>query len=290
MNLLPRWALLGQTIIAAGTFLVAKDATERFTPFQVVWFRIMLSGVLALGVYALTHSRPRISRGDWGRLAILGVMGVSLNQGFFLYGISMTTPLHASLLYAFTPVLVLLASAVWLSEDITLARGLGIGLSVAGVLVVLAGRGLDLTAGPMLGDLFVLIAVCAWAGYTILGKDVLRRLGTFTVITGAFLFGALTMLPFAPVALRGFDWSSPGLAGWAEIAYLSVITSGVAFTLWYWALKRLDASQTAVFNNLQPLFTATLAWAILGDVPGWQLAAGGVLVLAGVSLAQLPRR
>ena len=66
------------------------------------------------------------------------------------------------------------------------------------------------------------------------------------------------------------------------------MTSGVAFTLWYYALKRLEASRLTVFNNLQAPLTAVLAWIVLGSVPGVQVVIGGLLVLAGVTVVQLP--
>ena len=99
--------------------------------------------------------------------------------------------------------------------------------------------------------------------------------------------GAISMLPATPWVLDGFDWSAPGWRGWGAVVYLGAITSGVSFTLWYWALKRLEASQVAVFNNLQAPLTALLAWWLLGEVPSWQAAAGGAMVIAGVTLAQL---
>jgi drug/metabolite transporter (DMT)-like permease len=280
-----------QTLIAAGTFLVAKDATGLFGPGPLVWFRIVLSAILVGLVYRATHrGEPRPPSGDLLRLGVLGLLGVTLNQGFFLFGINLSTPLHASLLYAFTPVIVLAASAWFLGQPVTLPRILGVVLAVAGVALVLTAQGLDLTEGPLRGDLLILVAVAAWASYTVLGKRVLERYPPFTIITWAFLAGALSVLPVAPMVLRGFDPSDPGLTGWLELLYLSAITSGLAFTLWYFALRRLDATQVSVFTNLQAPLTALLVWMVFGDLPGAQVLLGGLLVLLGVTVVQLPLR
>jgi drug/metabolite transporter (DMT)-like permease len=289
-----RWAYLaasGQTLIAAGTFLVAKDATALFTPFQLAWFRIMVSGILVWSVYAATHrGRPRPRRADLPSFALIGFLGVCLNQVLFIFGIHLSTPLHAALLYAFTPVLVLAGAVAMSKERVGPRKGAGVALAVAGVVLVLTARGLELSAAPMRGDLLILLAVIAWAGYTLAGKDVLRRYDPFTVITYAFGFAALFALPFTPWAWRGFHPADPGLRGWLELLYLCAMTSGVAFTLWYYALRRLEASQVAVFTNLQAPVTAFLAWLAFGDMPSWQVVFGGVLVLAGVTAVQLPRR
>jgi len=292
--MLPRLALVLHTLIAAGTFVVAKDATARFSPQALVWFRIVFSGVLMAGLYFARHRRlPPFTRGEWGRIVLLGLTGVTLNQGLFLTGLGATTPLHASLLYAFTPVMVLLAAVLWLGETWSWLRFAGVISAVTGVTLLLAARGLDLGEGPLRGDLVILVAVAAWSAFTLLGKSILRHHGALTVIAAAFVTAALEVLPLGPWVLRGFDPAAPGAHGWLDIAYLSVATSAVAFTLWYWALGRLEASQTAVFSNLQAPVTALLVWLLYGDTPGFGSVLGGLLVIAGVSLTQravrLPR-
>jgi drug/metabolite transporter (DMT)-like permease len=282
-------AATGQALIAAGTFLVAKDATSHFTPLQLSWFRIVLSGVLISLVYLGTHrGRPRPPWRDLKWFALLGLLGVTANQMLFLFGINLTTPLHASLLYAFTPVIVMGGATLFLGENLTWLKTTGVALAVAGVGMVLASQGLDLSEGVFRGDLIVLAAVFAWAAYTLAGKRVLGRYDSFTVIVWVFRFGALSVLPALPWVFRGFDPATPGLLGWSEVLYLSAITSGVAFTLWYIALKRLEATQVAVFTNLQAPLTALLAWWVLGSVPEGLVVVGGLLVLAGVWVVQIP--
>jgi drug/metabolite transporter (DMT)-like permease len=283
-----------QTLIGAATFLVAKDATDRFTPLQLSWLRIVLSAGLVIGAYAAFAPRKqRPEPGDRLVFLALGLLGVVVNQSFFLFGVHRTTPLHASLLYAFTPVLVLAGGLLARRERMTWTKGAGVALAVFGVVLVLAARGLDLSRGPLRGDLIILVAVTAWASYTVIGKPVLRRYTPFTVIAWVFGAGALAVLPAAPWVLDGFDPRGPGTRGWLELAYLCVATSGLAFVLWYVALARLEATQLAVFTNLQAPITAFLAWLVLEEVPGGRTVAGAVLVLAGVLLVQIaprPRR
>ncbi len=291
MKLAAYLAATTQAAIAAGTFLVAKEATALFGPERLIWFRIVLSALLVLTVYALRPGRrPRPPRGDLVRFALLGLTGIALNQGFFLLGIHRTTPLHASLLYSFTPVLVMAGSVLWLGSRPTRIRIMGVALAVVGVALVLTARGLDLAEGVFQGDLIVLLAVAAWAAYTLLGKPLLERYDPFTVIVWAFSFGALYVLPATPWVWRGFDPASVGPAGWLQLFYLSAVTSGIAFTLWYFALRRLDATQVAVFTNLQAPLTAVLVWLVYGALPGAQVLLGGLLVVIGVTVVQLPAR
>lgn len=286
-------AASAQTLIAAGTFLVAKDANNHFPSLHLGWFRIVIASLLFTAVYSITHRRaPVPPRSDLRTFLFLGLMGVTTNQMLFLFGIGLSTPLHASLIYAFTPVLVLGGALMFLGERFTGLKGIGVILAVTGVGLVLSAQGLDLAHGPLRGDLLILLAVFAWAGYTLAGKDMLRRYDPFTVTAWSFAFGGLSMLPLAFRVLPGFDFAGPGWKGWLEVLYLSAITSGVAFTLWYFALKRLEATQVAIFTNLQAPLTALLAWWIFGSVPAAKTVLGGVLVLMGVTVVQvrIPRR
>ncbi len=277
--------------IAAGTFLVAKNTTQYFTTIQLSWCRIVLSFLIVLPIYRCWRPpNVKITRGDLFQFALLGLMGVTCNQMLFLHGISLAPVLDGALLYAFTPAMVLIAAVLWLGERLTWLKAGGAAIALCGVLIVLKARGLDVSTEFLEGDLFILLAVVAWAGYTLLGKSVLRRHGTLTVITWAFGFGAASMVPLTPWVLGGLDFAVPGWSGWCGVLYLSGMTSGIAFTLWYWALKRLEASRVAIFTNLQPFLTALLAWKFFGDVPTWQVIGGGLLVLTGVTLAQLPTK
>ena len=291
MRLLPHLALFVQALIAAGTFLVAKDTTAHLEPLQVAWFRILLSFLLVLPFYIMTH-RGRLlpPRGTFFAFAMLGITGVTANQLLFLHGVHLSSPLNAALLYAFTPAVVLLGAVLFIHEQLTPRKVLGIALAIIGVLLVLSGRGLSLASVALRGDLLILVAVVAWSAYTLLGKPVLKREDPLTVITWSFAFGALTLLVVTPWALKGLDLAAVSWRAWIGIFYLSAMTSGVSFTLWYWALKRLDASQVAVYTNLQVPMTAVFAWWFLSEIPTWTMIFGAVLVMTGVTITQLARK
>jgi len=287
-----RAVLVAVAWIASGTFLVAKQTTEVFDPIDLGWFRIQLSFVIIAVMYRL---RPRrrtpvpLTRSDYLRLAGLGLCGVTINQMCFLFGIHFASPIDAALLYAFTPVMVLVAARVFLAEPIRGNKVMGILLAITGVVLVLLGRGLAFEEMNLVGNGIILIAVAAWAAYTLLGKGLMARMDALRANTWAFGAGAVSLLPASWHVLSGFDWSAPGWAGWGGLLYLSGMTSAISFTLWTWALERLEASQAAVFTNLQPAFTAFLAWSILGEVPTWPIVLGGLAVIAGVVLVQRPR-
>lgn len=273
--------------ISAGTYLAAKRALGELSPFEVALVRFGLSS-LAFGL--LLWRRPvRVARRDLLALAGLGIVAIPVNQGFFLAGMAWTTPGHAALLYALTPVFVFLFARVRLGERAGPAKVAGIALAFAGVVVVLLGRGavgLHGSSRQLAGDLLILLAVVAWSVFAVAGKPYAQRYGAVGSTGVALVLGTLAYLP---VGLVATDWSrlaalSP--TGWAALGYLVLLTSVVAYILYYWALSRAEASRVAIWSNLQPVLTALLAWAIAGERLTAPFVAGGAMVIAGVVLTE----
>ena len=281
-------AMLLHSAISAGTYLAAKRALAELSPFEVALARFVLAGA----VYAalLLARPPRVARRDLAGLAALGFVAIPLNQGLFLGGLSLTTPGHAALLYATTPVFVFLIGA-WCGEERATPRKLaGIGVAFAGVAVVLASRGQLSGAGDaragLAGDVLVLLAVMAWAVYVVFGKAYVGRYGVVTTTGLTIVIGTLLYVPLGLAVSREASFRAVSPVGWASVAYLVILTSVVAYLVYYWSLARAEASRVAIWSNTQPVLTALLAWAIHGDPLTGAFLAGGALVIAGVALTQ----
>ncbi len=273
--------------LSAGTYIVAKRALVELTAFELALVRFSLAGLL-YGLL-LWRLRVRVDREDLAPLVALGVVAVPLNQGLFLLGLARSSPGHAALLYALTPIFVFLIARARLHERATVAKLAGIGLAFGGVVVVLLARGVVAfrgAASPLLGDLMILGAVLAWAVYAVWGKPYAERYGAVAFSGLSLLFGTLVYLPIGLAASDLDHLSRLSHAGWASAAYLVVITSVVCYVIFYWAMARVEASRVAIWSNLQPVVTAFLAWAIYGDRLTTPFLAGGAMVLAGVVLTE----
>ena len=151
-------------------------------------------------------------------------------------------------------------------------------------------RGLDVSSGPLIGDLLLFVAVLAWTVYTVEGRELATKVGALPTIAWTIVAGTVLYLPLGLGALLvpsyRADIAHASAQAWAGVAYLIVMTSVVAYLLWSWALAHLAAARVAIFNNLQPLATALMAQTFLGDrvTVGFYLAAA--VVIGGVLLAQ----
>lgn len=281
-----------QVLISAGTYLFAKRALHEMPALTLGLIRFCgASAVFSVLLFLLPRGARLPPRGMRLRLFALGFIAVPLNQGFFLYGLQLSTPAHAALLYSLTPICVLLIAQRLLRERPGARTVFGTLLALGGTVFVLVSRGqLDLSRGPLLGDLLLCVAVLAWAVYTVAGRPIVAAHGALGATAWSLMAGTLLYLPIGLGSISSPDTraqlAAASPAAWWGIAYLVVITSVVSYFLWYWALGHLPAAQVAVFSNLQPLVTALLAHAFLGEAITVQFLAGAGVVMVGVLLAQ----
>lgn len=275
------------SLLSAGTYLAAKRVLGELSAFELGLVRFTLAAVVYGAL--LLYLRVRVARRDLWPMLWLGCMAVPVNQALFLLGLARSTPGHAALLYALTPVFVLVIAHLRLHERASAPKLLGIVLAFAGVLVVLLARGVMAVRGqvsPLLGDLLILAAVVAWAVYAVWGKLYAERYGAVAFTGVSLLLGSLLYLPLGLATSHARDFVGLSLGAWAGVAYLVAIASVVSYVLFYWAMARTEASRVAVWSNLQPVFTALLAWVLYGERLTAPFLAGGAMVLAGVVLAE----
>jgi drug/metabolite transporter (DMT)-like permease len=279
--------MLLHSVVSAGTYLAAKRALAELSPFEVALLRFSLAGAFYAGLWR--WSGVRIARRDLAALAGLGVLAIPVNQGLFLYGMTLTTPGHGALLYALAPVFVFLLARWRLGERATALKVGGVALAFAGVVVVLAGRGavgLDVAWRGLAGDLLILVAVVAWSVFSVAGKPYAERYGVLASTGVAIASGSAAYLPLG-LALSDLSAYGRASAGaWSSVLYLTVLQSMGAYLLYYWALRRTEASSVAIWSNTQPVLAAALAWALYREPVTGSFALGGAMVIAGVVLTE----
>jgi drug/metabolite transporter (DMT)-like permease len=278
-------ALIGQVLLSAGTYLVAKVALPSFGPWTLLTLRFVIAAPAFALLLALGPG-PAWPRGIWRRPGELAVLLCGpLNQLLFLVGLVASTPTHAALLYALTPIGVYLLARVRLNEPPSARKLWGMAIAFGGVALVLAAGSAapnPARAATWHGDLLILAAVGVWALYSVEGKKIAQRDGAMQAAGWASILGLLLALPAMPWLLPLPVLQAAPAQAWVGAVYLGLFTSVVSYVLWYYALRRLEASRVAIFANLQPVATAVLARTVYGEAFDLKLLTGGALVLAGV--------
>jgi drug/metabolite transporter (DMT)-like permease len=276
------------TALWSWNYIVAKYALREFPALLVSGIRMIIAGLIMIGVYRWHQLKGRIpqwTRRDIGILVFLGIMGVGLNQLFFVVGISKTTVSHAAIMIGLTPVTVLLLASAMGLEKLSILRLLGMFIALAGVAVLQWSTNKS-DGASITGDALVYLASLTLAIFTVRGKQEASRYGGVLVNTFAYAGSGLVMLPIVFGYSRGFDFTVISWVGWVSLAYMAVFASVVCYLIYYYALSHVPASRVSAFSYLQPLLSTVMAISILDEQPTKSLLSGGALVLAGVFLAE----
>ena len=208
-NWLGHLCLLGANLIYSINYSVAKDVLG--SHIQSSGF-ILLRALCAMVLYWLTSLFMRyekIAKEDRLRLFFCGVFGVAVNQLLFFKGLSLTSPINASIMMVCTPILVVLMGYFSMSEKITLLRVIGIITGLAGAIFLILNPAQGKQLGMVnWGDLLVLLNACSWGLYLIIVKPLMQKYHTITVIKWVFLTGFIIVLPFGYDQLMEVDWNA----------------------------------------------------------------------------------
>jgi drug/metabolite transporter (DMT)-like permease len=280
------WALMLQAVASAGTFIVAKGALREIAPLTFGFYRFALASLIFSVILILRQKFIPFSKAEWRLVLLLSILAIPINQGFFLVGLSLTPPTHPALLYATSPIWVYILSVRRKEERFATTKSLGITIALIGVLAFFLEKGITLALNDLLGDFLILIAVWAWAFYTVLGRPLAQEHGAMTVTASALILGTVIYIPFGIYVASKFNYANVTWIGWSGIVYTAVITSVILYTLWYWIIKHMEPSRAAVFTNLQPVLTAIMAYFIIGERLSLGSILSGIVILIGVYVTQ----
>jgi drug/metabolite transporter (DMT)-like permease len=250
-------------------------------------------GLAALVLVVLARSELWANRANiakaWWQYLILGALGMLICGAWVYQGARSTQAMNIALIYAASPVLISLGSVWMLNESINKRQILGVFLALFGVVhVVVKGQWAAMSNVQfVVGDLWIVAATIAWAGYALLQKKWPSPLSATARLAAICLGGVASLLPFSI-----WELFQPGLTVWGAQAFWLIVIAGLvpglgAYWIYGWAQKILGASRTAVALYLGPLYAAFLTWAFLGEAPGWHHLFGGLLILPGVFLVMM---
>jgi drug/metabolite transporter (DMT)-like permease len=278
-------ALVLVQLLFASLAIVGRVLFETVPAGAVLLVRITGAAAVMLTVQALSGRRWITDPRELGKLAVLGVLGVGCNQGFFLFGLQYTTATNATILVATVPAFTVLGSLLLRREPASALKLGGIAAAAAGTVWLIGPDRLSLSPDVALGNALIVIGMVAYSVYLLNSRPVIDRWGPLTVSTYVMLFGAIGVLPVSiPAAARVDPGALPAVT-WALLAYVIVFPTIVTYFLNVWALGRASSNLVAVYVYLQPVFTALVAPLVLeGEGLTPRAAAAGLLIFAGVGM------
>lgn len=268
-------------------YIVARLANGVIGPYLLALGRWAIAGaVLVILARAELWQHRRALVRDWWQFLVLGFLGMLVCGAWVYQGARSTSATNIALIYAASPVLIAVGSAMWLHEHIRMRQAAGVVLALAGVMhVVVRGHWATLAQVQFVaGDLWIVAATISWAAYAMLQKKWPSPLSATARLAAICVGGVICLLPFA-----AWEATQDGLTVWGVRAFTLVLITAIvpglgAYWIYGWAQKMLGASQVAVSLYLGPLYGGLAAWVILGEAPGWHHLAGAALILPGVFL------
>jgi drug/metabolite transporter (DMT)-like permease len=279
-------ALVLANAVWGTTDIAAKIALGSMTPAAVAWTRFSFA-MLFFGP-VLYRRRRELPRGrELAPFLLLGACGYFINFILNYQGIKFTIASHATALRISEALAIALLSVVVLREQLSKTAVVGLALGVVGVALVLDVdfRSLGLfRSGYRLGDLLVLLSVMVEAGYTVVGKTVLRRTRPLTATALACAAGWLLLTVYSIGEIRSLFVSPPPLSALGACAWLGIVATAVCYSIWYTVLQREESHRVGMTIMVQPMVGIPLAAALMGDRLQWSFLIGAGLIALGVYL------
>jgi drug/metabolite transporter (DMT)-like permease len=257
------------TILVGASFPVSQALVDYpYATGQMI--RYALGALILTALLRGRLGRPTVR--EFGLLLLVAAVGMVGFNLAVLAAVDRVGATNVGVIVGASPVLLALAG----SRQVLLPAA----VVVAGAAIV---NGADANLDP-LGTLLAVAALTAEVGFTLLAAPLLPRLGPRRVAAWA------AWLATAQLAVLSPQLPTPSTSEAAAIAYLAVITTALAFVLWFGAVQRLGSARAGLLVGLMPVAAVTDDTLHTARAPTPADLAGTALVTAGVVLGARPRR
>lgn len=248
-------AALGATIIYGLNHTIAKEVMPTYIkPFGFILLRVTGAAILFWCISPFAP-KQKIEFNDWGRIFICAIFGMVINMLAFFKGLQLSTPINSAVLITITPIIVVVLSAIFIKEKITLYKGFGVFLGLIGALtLILFGAEIrsDAPNIPLGNSLFIVNALF-YGAYLILVKKLITKYHPFVLLKWLFTIGVIINLPITFSEVAEIQWATLPFNIIVAIAFVILGTTFGTYLLNAFALTQLKATTIGAFVYLQPL-------------------------------------
>ncbi|WP_297448648.1 DMT family transporter [uncultured Alistipes sp.] len=239
----------------------------------------MAGAAVAFWVASLFFRKERVPARDLFLLFLASLLGIVLNQGAFVLGVSMTSPIDATIVTTTAPIFAMVIAALYLREPVTGRKVIGVAVGAAGALIlILSGVHAAVPgSGSVKGDLLCLFAQLSFATYFVVFKKLIGRYMPVTLMKWMFLYATLCCLPFGYGDLAGARWAGFGWANGARLAFVVLGATFAAYLLLPVGQKNLRPTVGCMYNYVQPLVASLVS--VLAGMDRFTFGKGCAVVL-----------
>lgn len=279
--------LLGSTLIWGANYGIVKGALASLSPLGFVATRFALAAAIMAAGLLITRSWLRIKREHLAMFFLAGACA-ALYQVFFIVGLNLTTSANSALLFAATPVIVMILSAALRTAQINARQVVGSILSFAGVyLVITGGSRIGGASSHLAGDLITIVSVLLWATHIYANTVLLRHYPSTPLTAMELIVACVILIPVCLPAAISQDWAAVTPAGWGGLTYAVIGSTVISYSCWNYGIRRIGPVRTLVYQYLTPVFALIFGVLIWSETVLMTQILGGAMVWAGVLLVRL---
>ena len=224
----------------------------------------VFGAMILFWIFSFFQKPEHVGHKDLMKLFVASLLAIVFDQGSYIFGVGMTSPVDASIITTSMPLIAMILAAIFLKEPITGKKILGIAVGASGALLLILGSsqasGTTVKGdNPLLGDVFVLLAQCSYAFYFVLFKNFVTKYSAVTVMKWMFTYAFICLLPFSYSSLLATDWLALDGARIASILFVVVGATFLSYILIIVGQKNLRPTVAGMYNYIQPLVATIVA-------------------------------
>lgn len=265
---------------------IGKDAMSHgIGGFEMVTFRAV-GGAVCFWIASLFAKKEEVRHKDMLLFFFAAMLGIVFNQCCYTIGLSLTSPVNASIMTTTMPIVTMILAAIFLREPITGKKVMGIFMGATGAFILITGSsagGAD-NSGNLSGDLLCLLAQCCFAVYLTVFKHLIARYTVITCMKWMITYAAIVIMPLSYNRMSQLAWSEISAVTWLETAFVVVCGTFLAYILMMRGQKTLRPTVVSMYNYVQPIVACVVSVMVGLGIFGWGQAVAVALVFSGVWL------
>ena len=274
------------TLIYGVTFTIAKDVMPLYIkPYAFILLRV--SGATAIfWIVGLFVKSQKIAKQDYKKIILASFFGIALNMLCFFKGLSLTSPISASVMMVTSPIMVLIFSSILLKENIIKRKIIGVFVGLIGaVLLIVYGNSGDTTdTDSTLGNFLVFVNAASYGLYLVLVKKLISKYNPITFIKWFYLFGLILVIPFSFSEFTEISWTSMPSDIYLKVGFVILFTTCVTYLFNIYGLSKLKPTTVGVFIYLQPVIATIFALSVGSDSLSFIKIGASLVIFSGVYL------
>ena len=274
------------TLIYGVTYTIAKDVMPNYIkPYGFILLRVS-SATLIFWTVGLFTKQQKIEKSDYKKILIASFFGITINMLAFFKGLSLTSPISASVMMVTSPIMVLIFSSILIRKPIGKQRVLGVFIGLVGAifLITLGNSSTENSTNSAFGNFLVFLNAASYGLYLVLAKDLVKKYNPIVFIKWLYLFGLIFVMPFGYSELTAVIWQEiPANIYW-NISFVLLFTTCITYLFNLYGLSKLKPTTVSVFIYLQPVIATIYALIVGSDSLNIVKLCATLLIFLGVYL------